>query len=394
MYIEDLIDALVRLYPSPTEPTDLKILTSLRTQITFGQNLTEKQANLAVNLLKKHREKISNYVGLDIKKFLDNPVYKHPFRVVNLSRDMRIVTDSDNIKLIKVSFPYDEIILEKIKALKISLFKTTWEPEERCWYFSSEEKSIDFLQSIAEEFNFTTDEEFKILAHQTKHIKENLEKYVPMAIYEQGKIKHINISQFSPQNTSTDFIESIFFTKMAGILTWDDHIENEISNLPCSDTIKKIIKSDPGVHSEINLELTPLAELSLIMKYLFPCIVIIPSENETASVTKNVEFFNSIGIDNSNMSVLFRLPTETDKNFNDYVKNNGLNSPISNNTKVVFISTKIPKTILGNKLEFNSVLNYNYYNAHYKIRDFLKNKVNVINILDRGSQRRLNFAIM
>jgi hypothetical protein len=122
--------------------------------------------------------------------------------------------------------------------------------------------------------------------------------------------------------------------------------------------------------------------------------VIIPSENETASVTKNVEFFNSIGIDNSNMNVLFRLPTETDKNFNDYVKNNGLNSPISNNTKVVFISTKIPKTILGNKLEFNSVLNYNYYNAHYKIRDFLKNKVNVINILDRGSQRRLNFAIM
>lgn len=392
MYIEDLINVCSSINGVSLGLMDQKIIISLDNQILYGQSLTEKQANLAIMIIKKYKEKISKHIGTDIKPFLENPVYKTPFRTINSNKYIQIITDVNKNRMIKVTFPYDDNILNKIKSVKMSLFKSFWEKDEKSWYFSLEEQSIDFLKSLAEEFNFSIDDEFKILAAQINKVKENIEKYVPMAVFDQGKIKFVNTSQFLPENSSTDFLESIFYSKMAGVLTWDDAIEEQISKLPYPDDIKKIIKNDPGIHVDINLENTPLSALSSIIKYLFPCLVVIPNDKELIRLEQNYDFFKSVGVNDNEMSVLFRLPNETGKDFNEFVKINKLNSPLTNNTKVIFISTQIPKTILGNKLEINSVLNYNYYHAHYKIRDFLKFKINVINILDRGPQRSSYFA--
>jgi hypothetical protein len=79
------------------------------------------------------------------------------------------------------------------------------------------------------------------------------------------------------------------------------------------------------------------------------------------------------------MSVLFRLSAESGQKFNDFVKNEGLNGPITPETKVVFISTKLPKPLLKSGIKFNTIINLGYAMAHYTIKEYSRNHQNFIN---------------
>jgi len=80
-----------------------------------------------------------------------------------------------------------------------------------------------------------------------------------------------------------------------------------------------------------------------------------------------------------NISVLFRLPAENGKNFNEFVKNHQLNSPISNETQAILVSNKMPKTIIKSGIKINSVINMGYNSAHYSLRNFMHDYQNIIN---------------
>ena len=78
------------------------------------------------------------------------------------------------------------------------------------------------------------------------------------------------------------------------------------------------------------------------------------------------------------MSVLFRLSTENGRNFNDFVKNQAINGPIHDDTKIVFVSGKLPKTVIKSGIKFNSIINMGYTMAHYTLKEFTKNHQNSI----------------
>lgn len=392
MYVEQLLNLAVCNTLINLSIFDQKIMTSFWSQLNNGIKLTEKQGNLCVTLLKRYKKKLSMAVGQDITFFLDNPQFKNSFRMINNKKNLKIVDHPVYFKSIKIDFPYDEDIIKKFREIKQSLHYALWDNEEKSWYLSLDERSIRFARDLVQEYQFFADEELEKLIFQLKSIEENLEFLVPMAIFENNMIRYANVSQYCPQNQSSDFIESILFTKDLGITTWDQQIENKIAELSCSDTVKHFLRHDIGKPFDINLEENSLSELSLIMKHLLPCLVIISDNNELEKLMKTVDFFQNIEILNEEMSVLFRLSSDKNGDFNQYIKDNKLNSPVSTDSKVVFVGTNIPKTILGPRLEFNSILNYNYYSAHYKIRNYIHSHKNVINILDTKPQRSFNFG--
>ena len=53
--------------------------------------------------------------------------------------------------------------------------------------------------------------------------------------------------------------------------------------------------------------------------------------------------------------MLFRLPKVTGDDFNNFIRNININNPVTKDTKAVFISSKIPKTLLDPKKEFIAV---------------------------------------
>jgi hypothetical protein len=47
-------------------------------------------------------------------------------------------------------------------------------------------------------------------------------------------------------------------------------------------------------------------------------------------------------------------------------------------SKIVFVSTKLPKSILKSKINFNCVINMGTHSAHHTIKEFAKNHENLV----------------
>lgn len=393
MFIEDLIQKLA--YSSINlNLFDKKFVLSLYNQLNSGIFFTEKQARLAVTVLKKYKIKLSIELNQDILSFLENPQYRHAFRQINLYKTIEIISYKNSKRAIKVSFPYDENLISKFKKEKSNFHQAFWDPDEKSWIFELHEKNLLFLSSLVKEFNFIGDDEFMTYVEQIDKITNNVENYIPMVIKDDEYYVLKNVHSTIQGILGDTLIPSLFEARKKGIFTWSDEIETELENSNEYIIVKRFLKSYNTKEFTINLEETPLQHISSIVNNLFPCFVIVPGGSELEILKKNYEFFTSIGVENSNMSVLFRLSNKTDKEFNDYVRDQHLNNPIDDNSKVIYISNNIPKTFFESRININSVLNYSLYTPHYKLRDFIVNQHNVINILEIAQQRRLNFGIV
>jgi hypothetical protein len=240
--------------------------------------------------------------------------------------------------------------------------------------------------------SFVVDEEFENYKNQIAEIKNNLEQYVPMVKISGEIVEFLNVYHKIPQPTNSNIIENLFNARRYGVFTWDEEIENSTEWKNTNQVVKDFLQSDPGQEFSVNLEKNTISNIQEIVKYLNPVLFIIPGGTELEKLQLSLEFLNSIGISKDEISVLFRLPTETGGIFNNYIREQELNSPVTEKTKAVFISSKVPKTILEKQLKFNCVVSFNFYNIHYSIRNLLKWHHNVINVSDKKVTKELNFG--
>jgi hypothetical protein len=250
------------------------------------------------------------------------------------------------------------------------------------------------INKIAVEENFTVDEEFENYQNQIREIEANIEQYIPMLSYDGKNLKFLNISEKIDQPVNSNIIENLFKARKLGIFTWDETIEDTDEWKNSDQVVKKFLQTDPGENMSINLEENGIFSLNDIVKYMSPTLFVIPGGSEMEKLEKSLEFLKANEISNEEISVLFRLPNETGEKFNNFVREEKLNSVISEKTKVVFISSKVPKTILDKKIKFNCVVNFNFYNIHYSIKNLLNWRHNVINVLDNNKTRTLDFGLL
>jgi len=396
MYIEDLLQYLYTNYSINLNSIDRPIIQSFVIQLSIGKKITEKQGNLIIKFLQKYKPKINSGLGYDVSAFLDNPQFKEAFRTINYQRSMSVVDHPTYKRAIKVEFPYNNDIIEHIRKESRTnpacVKNTYYDNDERCWYFSLKESLITYLIQLIQEFNFQIDDELTEYVTQIGEIQKNIELYLPTLIKHQNNYEIINLPSNIQLPKLENLEEALFTARKYGVTVWDNTIENEFTNSGIDETTIKFLKTEPTEIFNFDLTDSNIHPIGNIIKNLLPCLVIIPGGSEIQKLSLAVEFFNSINIENSNMSVLFRLQNSTDSDFNQFVKNNGLNSPLSDETKVVFLSQHVPKTILSPLKQFNSLLNFNYINVHYKLASLIRTQENVINILEKSTQRRLNFA--
>ena len=392
MYIEDLIIALAMSQNLTINPYDLKLIHSFHDQISRGLGFTEKQELLSVKILKRQVLKLDSMFRTQISPFLENPIFRLPRRVVSASKKISIVPHTLYGKAIKAEFPYNEKMLTRIREEKSKLNYSQWDPEQKSWIFSLDEHSLSLLNKIAIEENFAVDAEFENYQNQIREIENNIEQYVPMVSFNDKKLEFLNISPKIAQPANSNIIENLFYARKLGIFTWDELIE-ETDEWKSTDTlVKKFLQTDPKGEFSINLEKSTISSIKDIVKYLSPVLFVIPGGTELEKIEQSLDFLKTLGISNEEISVLFRLPTETGGKFNNFIRENNLNSPVTENTKVVFISSKVPKTLIEKKIKFNLVVNFNFYNIHYSIKNLLKWHHNVIHMMEKKQQRTFNFV--
>jgi hypothetical protein len=373
---------------------DEKIIQSFETQIFLNSGFTEKQANLAIKILNRQKTKLESVLGTNIDSFLANPSFRLKRRTYIDSKIMQIHEHDRYQKAIHLTFPYNETIIQKIRGNKSKTPLAYWEPEKKSWVFPLNEGSLIFLRELSEEFSFPVPEELDNLFSQIKEVENFIENFVPLVSIKDEKIVFQNFSKFTPTIETNDVIEALFFARKVGINTWDDNVDKILVEKFDQYPIKEFLNTDPLQSFDFYVENRSVTDIKDIVKNLLPSIFIIPGGSELKKLKEGLDLLEKIGIASSEISVMFRLPKETGDEFNKFVKDSGLNNPISDSTKAIFISSKIPKPVIESNIKFNSIVNFNYYSVHYTIREFLKNYQNVINVYDKNPQRSINFAAL
>lgn len=387
MFIEDLIVNLVK-YNARLGKFEQNVVSNFHSQIFTGVGFTEKQSILAIAIVKKYEKQLALLLNKNIEFFIKNPTFKLPIRSLQKNKTIKVNKD----KTISVSFPYNEQLLEKFRQVKPKLNYAHWDSDAKSWIFSLDERSILFLTDLIDYYGFECDDVFYDYYNQTKKISENFENFIPMMRKHQDNYilanSHENIKNFC----YTDLITALFEARKLGISTWDDEIEHELESSNDHIVTKEFLKIQPNEKYTVNLEKFSLSSINTIIKNLLPCLIIIPGGSELDKIKLNFNLFKDLQLKNENISVMFRLSNENNKEFNEFIKENKLNNPITSNTSIVCLSNNIPKPVLESRIKFNSVLNYNFYSPHFKLRDYINTHHNVINIIEHSDQRRLNFG--
>jgi hypothetical protein len=394
VYIEDLIIDLNSYVK--VNSFDSNIVVSFSNQIFSGRGFTEKQSLLAVKLLKKYCNNLEIATKKTIAPELMNPQFRFAIRKTsNLqSRRVSITTCPQWGKIIKVEFPYSEEKVAEIRKHRDQLGLATWDGDAKAWNFSLSETNLKFVQNLTSKEPFEYDDEFTDYLNQVSDIINNMEKYVPMLMLEDNKVVFKNVSHYIPKIDGENILASVFAARKSGINTWDERINKILEEVNLHPLIKPFLDNNYDGIFEIDSTTEPIECLKDVVQHMNPCLFVIPGGSELEKTKMVYNFLTSLGYTSNEMSVMFRLPTAEGKIFNDFVKNCGLNNPKTDITKFIFVSTKLPKPILKSKMVFNSVVSLGRSNVHYTIRDFFKNRENLIYYCEPSKQKEFNFGIL
>jgi hypothetical protein len=387
MYIEDLIETLTLEY-IPVNSWDQKIVHSFYEQITRNTGFTEKQSALALRIVTRYAAGISSKTKVDITRFIENPQYRLPIRKILAEKTIRI-----NNNLIEVRLPYDDNFVTDIRKHRLSNSSSmiNWDKDKTAWTLDISESNIMYLLSSCN-VGFEYDDAFQNYATQIEEIVANMDKYAPMLARDGAGYTIRNAPATMPAITATEPIEAIFQARRLGVVLWDAEIEEYLNSDKVVKEVCDFLKTPISKSVDFANDEAYVTCLQHILTNLGPSLFVVPGGDELAKTQQAYSILKGIGVEDKNMSVLFRLPTESGRNFNDFVKNQGLNEPITADTKVVFVSGKLPKTVIKSGIKFNSVVNLGYDSVHYTLREYAKTHQNLIYFDVKKKQRGFDFA--
>lgn len=400
MYIEELIDRIANngqyiIKPSlPIFRADATIAYSLSEQVQRGNGYTEKQRALAIRLVTKYANILSADLKYDVMVDIQNPQFKSPARKLSGTKSVQIKKFENLGKKIVVQFPYNDALVESFRVYKKTLsraeqFDINWDSEEKAWIFGFTESNVLFLsRSLPDDFVFDSD--LVDLVSEIRIIEENIEQYVPMVVFEEGKFSFKNTVSRIPQPESDNLISVLLHARKYGINCWDDSIDLALQSEEINASVRDFIKNISG--NPLVIDERSLDGIEEIINFSNNVLFVIPGGSELEHLKTITEYLKSKNISNEQISVMFRLDSGAGKVCNEYIKDNKLNSPLSDETKFICVSGKIPKPLIESGKKFDLVLHFGTNSAHYTLKNYIKNHHNVISMTLDNKNKELKFA--
>jgi hypothetical protein len=373
MYIEDLIVDLVSgVNVAPFfSYGDRSILTSFANSIEQTIPLTEKQANLALRILGSHRSAIGEKYN-SVDRLIDNPVWRYSFR--KLPNAKKCVIDNNFILII---FPYNDTIVSRFsnRNQRVNVIhRGVWNSEKKCWQYPITEKNIIWLMSILKDQNFEFCEKFIKLHEKIENVISELDQHIPTLSHDGERYILLNTSAIIPQPDTNCPQAALFHAKRHGITTWNDDISESVSRInqyTMSIVTERSCWIDSGIVSIDDA-------FHDIVDYGGPIVIIVPGGSEYNLIKQWTKFAVSRGIQTTQISTMFRLPGKNSK-FNQYVKDAGLNNPVNDSTRIIFINTQVPKPLIKSGIKINTVIHLGYYDSmHYTMKVMLETVPNLV----------------
>ena len=368
-------------------PMDRKTVTSLA---DAPYAWTEKQGRLALALLKRYHTLFQKY-GIDLSDLLQNPVYRDPFRVIDYVKSVEQYQHEDGRELIEIKFPYNEKLIALLRTLKNKkadkMDPAIYDGESKKWTLSYTELTCYYVTLIAIRYDF------KIV---TPHILEDFEEirkeklsYLPPVI----KLKDDRIIIDNANENLTDWWNNNYRDR--SLLHQFDILKNlfipSVIPKPPSDNATLAEKIAMSMDTNLWIDSKQYSKKDFLMALkeldLFPAMApmsgMIEKFGEVEEFEEWYRAFEEVGFRRSqvawgltledapsivadkhdtdmwyagNSDYVYGKETSTadrelmQDRWNDLVLESKSSKYIDNNTKLVIIRNRIPRTLMRSKI--------------------------------------------
>ncbi len=340
---------------------------------------TEKQAKLALVILKRYLTKFQKH-GMDIKSLLDSPKYEEPFRVISFVKSIeKYIDDTDEEPKIELRFPYNKKIVTLIRHLKdkkgLPGGYAKYEGESKVWTFKQTDVTTYYLTLIAIRYDFKFVDQTLLDDYYT--VRKEIEGFKhPRARLIGNQVVIDNASESLNEYWNNNLKDKKILLQVDSLKNFGIDPRN-IKVKSWSTLGGKIahvgyhkLWIDRNEYSRDDV-IAGLSELDCF-PFVMPVSGDPNSKDDADEWSQWLKTFERHGIENKNMSFGFDIkepkkPSEVDCEYNDNIVGKMEESQfqilyevhqlskqfkyIDNETKVIFVRNRIPRTLIKSKIK-------------------------------------------
>lgn len=378
--IEDLLEMLAGMRTGAKidiESSDATIMYSIARQAFKGTPLTDRQFALMQEKLQAYKPQFLLY-----KQDFDNAVQtlRQPLRQIDRSKYIKIVDNAvvyqsvpyerykESWNWIKVRFPFSKKLIVDLQSIVCPHNEKLHEKGSHEHFFMLNEKNAYNIVKTFKDKNFEIDQELLDYYEKVSALQET--NHLPCVENMQLKNLHPNGVKSIEQELGKLSSDNVVLYKdrslLYGIHSFDNSFADSLTNY--STLTQKIVNRE-NANIFIDKKSWTLDNIVQSINDLerYPLVILLDEDMPFDTLVQTHKHFKNI-IPAEQISVLFRLESSKSNGFNEYIKEQELNSPIDNNTKIVYISReKINKPLLKSNCNPRTMLMLQSQRVHTKL---------------------------
>lgn len=369
--VEDYIEVLAGVQSGGDsinlDRSDYNLIGSLARQTFKGIPYTDRQCDLAKNKIIYYKDQLNltDFTVNDLDKL------RMPLREIDRSRWIKLEETSQG-ESIAIRFTFQKKLISALEKLSIKPYH--YDKVRKIQYFLYSEKSLFDVVNAFKDRNFDIDP-----GVQDVYDKINLfnkEETVP-GLYNY-KLKNL------PESATKLIIEELGNPSQNNVMLYKDRSLKYGINVTYTGETNSLesriaTRKEPNISLDsntINVD-TLLLALENLKRHKLMVLVASGDNNSCYDDVVQVHEYIKNLIQPSEVSVSFRLDNVSDGlEFNRYIRREGINNKVDNNTKVVYnLNNKLPKPLYNSNWIPDAIilLNSNGYIATRKVLDCYPN---------------------
>jgi hypothetical protein len=331
-YVEEALEAITQKTmwdDTLVDWKDLTIMESFKNALDREGALTQQQARLLLKILTKYQS--STKFGFDISQVIDQPKWRSNFRVLDLTRSIKIEKDDEGTLWIVMKFPYSLIKeFEKSLVTEDNKQDMKWCPDTKTRKLKFYEFNIVAVNEFVREHNFIIEDSFLDALHQVEEIWQQMDNISPYSAIEYGEVMLVNAVKDADNYFQThrkgQVDQDLFLAKSMGF----------VANMPgtTASIVEKIAKS-----ASSHFWLKSNREFLQLYKTVGgPAAIILDrnTENLIDWLDKFISDAKELDIDTQDFKVCHREAKDSRIPLNDWIKENGLGGGVKDGKLFIF----------------------------------------------------------
>jgi hypothetical protein len=370
--IEDCLETLAGLKQAPKFEIikeDFTIVNSIARQVFKGTPLTDRQFELMKTKLEAYSDQFAAH-GYDTFA-LAVETLRQPLRHIDRSKYIKIVSHNDMLApnsvyesykqdwlWIKVRFPFSKKLIVDLQSIPCLPHEHIHEKGSHEHFFHLTERNAYNVVNTFKDKNFNIEQELLDYYDKVAALSDEA-SYAPSIKNFEFCNVHPNAQSIAIQELGTPCADNIVRykdrQKMYGIRYFDSNLGAQLENesvltqrIVKRTTSKVFVKKSKWSFDNLVSSLFDLDRL--------PLVILLDENDPYDHLTESYNAFKNL-VTPEQVSVQFRLSAERSNGFNEYIKDQGLNTPVDKDTKIVYTSVdKLNKPLLTSDCKPRAVM--------------------------------------